>query len=164
MRKIILVPLLISIHFSICMAQLTCKITFDRESSNLKATICNLFEDKSVLLKSNNTTKKGLEAIESFSGTKILSKIDGNKIIRMTLLFYDHIENVQRNVDVHISDRKLQENAIAPLDSVSFLIFCLDPVELDLLHKIKISVSIPFSTVDGTIPEGLYDLNKDIYL
>src|SRR5690554_4233188 len=108
MKKIVIISVFFSIHFSVCMAQVTCKTVYDKESSGFKMTITNLYEDRSVILISNSEKAKETEIVKSFSGEKKIRSIDGNKLLEITLFFYEENENMLRNILVRVSDKKLQ--------------------------------------------------------
>jgi hypothetical protein len=144
------------------MAQITGKTVYDKKDSSLKMTITNLYEDRSVMLMSKIKKNREIEVKGAFSG-QTWTYINGDKLFEIRLYFYDENQNEIKDVHLRISDKKLQENPIAPSDSVCYAIFRLDP-EDNMPRKIRIWTSISYSTVDGDIFGGRYECTEDVYL
>lgn len=155
MKKIGIIFLFVGIHFSVCTAQITCKIIHDKESSSLKMTITNLYEDSPVILKVDSM-KPDIEELQSFSEERIVARVDRSRLLDIELLFSREKERSEKRINMRVSDRKLYESAIAPLDSVTCFLLYITPEEIERFPKLRTSVSIPYSTVDGRIFDGRY--------
>lgn len=161
MNKITVLSLFIAVHIPICMAQITGKTVYDKKDSNLKITITNLYEDRSVMLMSEIKRNREIEVTGAFSG-QTWTYINGDKLFEVILYLYDESDNKIKDLCLRISDKNLQERPIAPSDSVVYTFFRLDP-EDNIPHKITVLTFISYSTVDGDIFGGRYHSNEDIY-
>lgn len=151
-------------HLSLCVAQISCKTTLDEDSSCLKMTIANLYENSPVILKSNSVQTKEIETSQLFSDEKVQLFVDKRKLLEITLYFYDKNKIEQKNINIRISDKILQENAIAPLDSVSFTFYCLRMYEISNIRKLEVRISVPYTVLDGKTLEGRYESSDYVYL
>lgn len=156
MKKIAIISILIGLHFSICVAQITCKTSLDTNCLYLRMTITNLYENSPVILRADNMRLNAIETSQSLSDERKNTYIDKSKLIEATIYFYNENGKTHKNVNIRISDKELQENEIAPLDSVNCIFYCLDCQDISKTSEIEVHISIPYSTIYEKAIDGYY--------